>query len=37
MVNMKKNVYTCIIDLLCYTAEMNTIVNQLYFNKMNKK
>ena len=34
---MKKNVYTCIIDLLCYTAEMNTIVNQLYFNKMNKK
>ena len=33
--NMKKNVY--IIELLCCTAEINNILNQVYFNKLKTK
>ena len=31
--NRKNNIYICITESLCRTAETNTIVNQLYFNK----
>ena len=27
----------CVTESFCYTAETNSIVNQLYFNKMNFK
>ena len=31
---MKKNIYVCITESLCYTAEIrHNTVNQLYFNK----
>ena len=33
--NMKKNI--CITESLCYEAEINNIVNQLYFNKILRK
>ena len=29
---MKKNIYVCITESLCCTAEMNTISSQLYFS-----
>ena len=32
--NMKKNVYICITESLCCTAEINTFVNQPHFNKI---
>ena len=32
--NMKKNIYVCITESLCCTAEMNTISSQLYFSKV---
>ena len=32
-----KNVYICIAESLCYAVGINNIVNQLYFNKINKK
>jgi len=32
--NVKKNVYVCVcVTILCYTAQIHTILNQLYFNK----
>ena len=31
-----KNVYICIDESLCYAVGINNIVNQLYFNKINK-
>ena len=34
---MKKNVCMCITESTCCTAEINNIVNQLYFNKINLK
>ena len=33
---MKKNVYTCITESLCCAADINKIVNQLYFNQIKK-
>ena len=33
---MKKHVYICITESLCFTAGIN-IINQLYFNKINLK
>lgn len=33
---LKNNSYICITELICYTAEINT-VNQLYFKKINFK
>ena len=35
--NMKKNVYLCTTESLCWTVEINNIVNQLYLNKINLK
>ena len=32
---LKNNVYMCIIESLCYTAENQYIINQLYYNKKN--
>ena len=32
---LKKNVYMCITESLCYTAKNQYIINQLYFNKKN--
>ena len=32
--NMKKNVYICVTESLCCSADIN-IVNQLYFRKIN--
>ena len=31
--NIKWDVYICVTEPLCYTAETNNIVNQLYFNE----
>ena len=31
--NVKKNVYVCITESLCYTVEINNIVNQFFFKK----
>ena len=32
----EENVYMCITESLCYTAEINSVVNQLYFNEIVK-
>ena len=32
----EENVHTCITESLCYTAEINSVVNQLYFNEIVK-
>ena len=32
-----EKVYTLVPESLCYTAEINSIVNQLYFSKINFK
>ena len=32
--NMKNSIHIYITELLCCTAEINDIVNQLYFNKI---
>ena len=34
---MKKNVYMYITESICCIVEINNIVNQLYFNKINFK
>ena len=35
---MEKNIYVCITESLCCTAEIkHNITNQLYFNKIKKK
>ena len=31
--NVKKNVYVCITESLCYTVEINNIVNQFFLKK----
>ena len=34
--NMNKNVCRCVMEALCYTVEINTALNQLYFNNLKK-